>query len=57
MKDRGIRLIDEKLWEGAAGAGIAFLHPESTFGIFDEPCERQRVGCFRPPERTIAADV
>ncbi len=40
LKQKGIRLIDEKPRIGAGGAKIAFLHPKSTFGVLVELCER-----------------
>ncbi len=40
VKEKGIRLIDEKPRKGAGGAKIAFLHPKSTFGVLIELCER-----------------
>ena len=41
MKEKGIRLIDEKPRYGAGGARIAFIHPKSTGGILLELSERQ----------------
>ncbi|MGB9904670.1 MAG: methylmalonyl-CoA epimerase [Desulfotomaculales bacterium] len=41
LKNKGVRLIDEKPRYGAGGARIAFLHPKSTFGILIELCERK----------------
>lgn len=40
LKNKGIRLIDEKPRKGAGGAKIAFLHPRSTQGVLVELCER-----------------
>ncbi len=40
LKEKGIRLIDEKPRKGAGGAKIAFLHPKSTHGILVEICEK-----------------
>ena len=40
LKEKGIRLIDEKPRRGAGGAKIAFLHPKSTLGVLIEICER-----------------
>ena len=40
MKEKGMRLIDEKPRYGAGGAKIAFLHPKSTNGVLIELCER-----------------
>lgn len=40
LKEKGIRLIDEKPRKGAGGAKIAFLHPKATGGILVELCER-----------------
>ncbi len=41
MKEKGMRLIDEKPRYGAGGAKIAFLHPKSTNGVLIELCERK----------------
>lgn len=40
MKEKGMRMIDEKPRYGAGGAKIAFVHPKSTHGILLELCER-----------------
>lgn len=40
MREKGIRLIDEKPRYGAGGAKIAFLHPKSTQGILIELCQK-----------------
>ena len=40
LKEKGIRLIDEKPRNGAGGARIAFLHPKATNGVLIELCER-----------------
>ena len=40
MKEKGIRMIDEKPRYGAGNAKIAFLHPKSTNGVLIELCER-----------------
>jgi methylmalonyl-CoA/ethylmalonyl-CoA epimerase len=40
LKEKGIRLIDEKPRHGAGGARIAFLHPKATNGVLVELCER-----------------
>jgi len=40
LKEKGIRLIDEKPRYGAGGAKIAFLHPKSTNGVLIELCQR-----------------
>ncbi|MFQ5486645.1 MAG: methylmalonyl-CoA epimerase [Desulfobacterales bacterium] len=40
LKEKGVRLIDEKPRKGAGGAKIAFLHPRSTHGVLIELCER-----------------
>ena len=42
LKEKGIRLIDEKPRTGAGGAKIAFLHPKSTNGVLVELCERSK---------------
>ena len=36
LKEKGIRLIDEKPRAGAHGAKVAFVHPKSTHGILLE---------------------
>jgi methylmalonyl-CoA/ethylmalonyl-CoA epimerase len=41
LKANGIKLIDEKPRRGAGGAKIAFLHPQSTFGVLIELCEKK----------------
>jgi methylmalonyl-CoA/ethylmalonyl-CoA epimerase len=41
LKEKGIRLIDEKPRLGAGGAKIAFLHPKSTHGVLIELSERE----------------
>ena len=41
LKEKGIRLIDEKPRYGASGARIAFVHPQSTGGILIELSERK----------------
>lgn len=40
LKDKGVRLIDEKPRHGAGGAKIAFLHPKATGGLLVELCQR-----------------
>ena len=40
LKEKGIRLIDQKPRNGAGGARIAFLHPKATGGVLVELCER-----------------
>lgn len=40
LKEKGVRLIDEKPRYGAGGARIAFLHPKATFGVLIELSER-----------------
>jgi methylmalonyl-CoA/ethylmalonyl-CoA epimerase len=34
----GVRLINEKPFDGAAGKLVAFLHPKSTHGVLTELC-------------------
>ena len=41
LKEKGIRLIDEKPRYGAGGAKIAFLHPKATKGVLLEVSERK----------------
>jgi methylmalonyl-CoA/ethylmalonyl-CoA epimerase len=40
LKEKGVRLIDEKPRRGAGGAKIAFIHPKSTSGVLLELSER-----------------
>jgi methylmalonyl-CoA/ethylmalonyl-CoA epimerase len=40
LKEKGVRLIDEKPRMGAGGAKIAFLHPKATGGVLVELCQR-----------------
>ncbi len=40
LKEKGVRLIDEKPRPGAGGTKIAFVHPKSSNGILLELCER-----------------
>jgi methylmalonyl-CoA/ethylmalonyl-CoA epimerase len=40
LKEKGVKLIDEKPRKGAGGAKIAFLHPKATNGVLVELCER-----------------
>ena len=40
LKDKRVRLVDEKPRVGASGKRIAFLHPESSSGVLIELKER-----------------
>lgn len=40
LKEKGVRLIDEKPRRGAGGAKIAFIHPKSTNGVLLELSEK-----------------
>lgn len=40
LKEKGVKLIDEKPRRGAGGAKIAFLHPKATRGVLVELCQR-----------------
>ena len=40
LKEKGVRLIDDKPRIGAGGAKIAFLHPKATGGVLLELCQR-----------------
>lgn len=42
LKEKGVRLIDEKPRYGAGGAKIAFLHPKATNGVLVELCQRDK---------------
>jgi methylmalonyl-CoA epimerase len=44
LKDKGVRLIDNKPRKGAHDAKIAFLHPKSSQGVLLELCERSSQG-------------
>ena len=39
LKEKGVRLIDEKPRLGAHGAKVAFIHPKETNGVLTELCE------------------
>jgi methylmalonyl-CoA/ethylmalonyl-CoA epimerase len=41
LKEKGVRLIDEKPRYGAGSAKIAFLHPKATGGVLLEISERE----------------
>lgn len=40
LKEKGIRLLDEKPRLGAGGAKIAFIHPKDSKGVLIELCQR-----------------
>ncbi len=40
LKEKGIKLIDEKPRMGAGGLKIAFLHPKATKGVLVELCQK-----------------
>lgn len=40
LKEKGVKLIDQKPRIGAGGAKIVFLHPKATGGVLVELCER-----------------
>jgi len=40
LKEKGVKLIDQKPRIGAGGAKIAFLHPKATQGVLVELCQR-----------------
>ena len=39
VKEKGVRLIDEKPRAGAEGLNIAFLHPKASGGVLTELCQ------------------
>ena len=39
LKEKGVRLIDEKPRRGAGGKNIAFIHPKATHGVLLELCQ------------------
>lgn len=43
IEEKGIQLIDKMPRKGAEGLDIAFLHPNSTFGVLTEFCEKKKV--------------
>ena len=42
LKEKGVKLIDEKPRKGAGGAMIAFIHPKATHGVLLELCQHDR---------------
>lgn len=42
LKERGMRLVDDKPRLGAGGARIAFVHPSSTHGVLIELHEKEK---------------
>jgi methylmalonyl-CoA/ethylmalonyl-CoA epimerase len=40
LREKGVKLIDEKPRRGAGGAKIAFIHPKATNGVLLELSER-----------------
>ena len=40
LKNKGVKLIDEKPRQGAEGLSIAFIHPKDTHGVLTELCEK-----------------
>ena len=42
LKEKGIKLIDEKPRTGAEGLNIAFIHPKATYGVLTELCEHPK---------------
>lgn len=40
LREKNIRLIDEKPRPGAEGCSIAFIHPDSTGGVLIELCQQ-----------------
>ncbi len=40
LKQKGLKLIDEKPRKGTEGFNIAFIHPASTGGVLLELCEK-----------------
>jgi len=40
IKSKNVILINEKGRQGAEGLNISFLHPNSTFGVLTELCEK-----------------
>jgi len=44
LKERGLRLVDEKPRQGVGGARVAFVHPSSTHGALIELHEKEERG-------------
>jgi methylmalonyl-CoA epimerase len=42
LKERGMRLVDDKPRQGVEGAKIAFVHPASAHGVLIELHEREK---------------
>jgi methylmalonyl-CoA/ethylmalonyl-CoA epimerase len=42
LKEKGIRMIDEKPRYGAGNSSIAFVHPKATGGVLVELCQRNK---------------
>ena len=40
----GVKLVNEKPFDGAGGKLVAFLHPKSTFGVLTELCMSKKSG-------------
>jgi len=40
LKEKGVKLIDEKARKGAEGLNIVFIHPKETYGVLTELCEK-----------------
>ena len=43
LESKGIQLIDDKPRKGAEGFDIAFIHPQSAFGVLTELCEKREI--------------
>ena len=41
IKEKDVKLIDEKPRDGAENMSIGFLHPKSTFGVLTEICSEK----------------
>ena len=39
LKEKGVKLIDEKPRKGAGNKMIAFIHPKATHGVLLELCQ------------------
>jgi len=42
VQNKDVKLIDLKPRKGAEGLNIAFLHPQTTFGVLTEFCESKK---------------
>jgi methylmalonyl-CoA/ethylmalonyl-CoA epimerase len=44
LKTKGVQLLQDEPKIGAGGAEVAFLHPQSSYGVLYELCEKSNKG-------------